>query len=277
MIMAVAFALPPAGAGAAQQLGMTSHPSNAPAALNCLKETAPMNNTATLIQYQRQTGSTPTYIVPPGGGVITSWAHTAPLINWAEKAALQVFRPAGGTNFQVIGQSALETINGNLVGPEYNSFLTRIPVQAGDVIGVSVEHIGNVAYCQEAPDPLYNPDDKTREIPGTGNSGAELPSPTLGSTLNFNTTDPNNEQSARLSLAATVERDADGDGFGDVTQDFCPADPSGPCVPAPPGGGAPTPPAAGPTGQRAAALKKCKKKKGAARKKCKKKAKKLPV
>jgi hypothetical protein len=39
----------------------------------------------------------------------------------------------------------------------------------------------------------------------------------------------------------------------------------------------PPPVAAGPTGQRAAALKKCKKKKGAARKKCKKKAKKLPV
>jgi hypothetical protein len=41
----------------------------------------------------------------------------------------------------------------------------------------------------------------------------------------------------------------------------------------------PTPPpaAVGPTGQRAAALKKCKKKKGAARKKCKKKANRLPV
>ncbi|MDX6617357.1 MAG: hypothetical protein QOD60_2448 [Solirubrobacterales bacterium] len=37
------------------------------------------------------------------------------------------------------------------------------------------------------------------------------------------------------------------------------------------------PPAAAPTGKRAAALKKCKKKKGSARKKCKKKALKLPV
>jgi hypothetical protein len=42
--------------------------------------------------------------------------------------------------------------------------------------------------------------------------------------------------------------------------------------------GPPAPPAAGPTGQRAAALKKCKKKKSAkARKKCKAKAKKLPL
>jgi hypothetical protein len=38
----------------------------------------------------------------------------------------------------------------------------------------------------------------------------------------------------------------------------------------------PAPPSA-PTGQRAAALKKCKKKKGKARKKCKKRARALPV
>jgi hypothetical protein len=49
-----------------------------------------------------------------------------------------------------------------------------------------------------------------------------------------------------------------------------------------PGGGSPPPaqgssPSAGPTGRRAAALKKCKKKSKQARKKCKKKARKLPV
>ena len=43
------------------------------------------------------------------------------------------------------------------------------------------------------------------------------------------------------------------------------------------GGGSNTSPAPGPTGQRAAALKKCKKKKGRARAKCRKKAKRLPV
>ncbi len=53
-------------------------------------------------------------------------------------------------------------------------------------------------------------------------------------------------------------------------------------IPLPPpasGGASPTAavPAAGPTGQRAAALKRCKKKKGKARKKCKKKALKLPL
>jgi hypothetical protein len=43
------------------------------------------------------------------------------------------------------------------------------------------------------------------------------------------------------------------------------------------GGGGPPVAPAGPTGQRTAALKKCKKKTGRARANCKKKAKKLPV
>ena len=72
---------------------------------------------------------------------------------------------------------------------------------------------------------------------------------------------------------ADIEPDADGDGFGDETQDQCPTI-QGPC---------PVSPAASAAGQRAAALKKCKK---AAKKKdwtkkrlrkCKKKANLLPV
>jgi hypothetical protein len=74
----------------------------------------------------------------------------------------------------------------------------------------------------------------------------------------------------RIDLSARLEADADHDGLGDETQD-CPTNAAtvGPC---------PTPTAAAPTGQRAAAQKKCKKKKPKkARKKCQKKAKKLPV
>jgi hypothetical protein len=77
-------------------------------------------------------------------------------------------------------------------------------------------------------------------------------------------------------LQATVEPDADGDGFGDETQDKCPT------VAAPTDGCPPVtlPPPA--TGQRAAALKKCRAKfkknhRRGAFKKCKKKANRLPV
>jgi len=53
------------------------------------------------------------------------------------------------------------------------------------------------------------------------------------------------------------------------------ADP--PVTPPPPLGGGGAPPAATPTGQRFAALKKCKRKRRAARAKCRKKANKLPL
>jgi hypothetical protein len=71
-------------------------------------------------------------------------------------------------------------------------------------------------------------------------------------------------------VAATIEADADADGFGDETQDQCPTNAlvQTACPVA----------AALPTGQRDAALKKCKRKKSKkARKKCKKKALLLPA
>ncbi len=172
---------------------------------NCLAESPPQSDTATLIQFQRQAGSTPSYAVPAGGGVVTSWAHMAPdPIGFAETMALQMLRPAGGTQFTVIGQSAVQTL---MPGP--NSFPTRIPVQAGDVLGLYVQHGGNIAYCQEAA-PMFNEGDKTRELNATQN-------PAVGTTLNF----AGNEQAARLDASAVIERDVDGDGLGDETQDSC--------------------------------------------------------
>ena len=216
VIASIVCALAPTPAGASQTIGMTMFPSldidpGAPDPLNCLREAAPVSDTATLIQFQRQAGSTPSYTVPAGGGVITSWSHMAPdPIGFAETMALQMLRPAGGTQFTVIGQSAVQSI---INAP--NSFPTRIPVQAGDVLGLYVQHQGNVAYCQEAA-PLFNADDKTREINATQN-------PAVGTTLNFT----GNEQAARLDASAQIEADVDRDGFGDETQDTCVGTPPG--------------------------------------------------
>jgi hypothetical protein len=188
---------------------------------NCLRDVVPMLDTATLIQWQRQTGSTPSYAVPAGGGVVTSWAHMAPgPIGFAETMALKLLRPAGGTQYTVIGQSAVESI---FLGP--NVFPTQIPVQAGDVLGLYVQHGGNVAYCQEAA-PTSNEGDRTRELNGTQNSP-------IGTNLDFATGafPLANEQLARLSVSAVIEPDADGDGLGDETQD--PSPPSNPDTVAP--------------------------------------------
>lgn len=194
-----------------QQIGMTMFPTvdtdQDPAVdpMNCLKSDPQQFDTATLIQFRRQLGSSPAYTVPAGGGVVTAWSHMGPdPIGFADTMALQMLRPVTGNQFKVIGQSEVKTI---FNGP--NSFPTRIPVQAGDVVGVFVQHPGNVAYCQEQA-PMFNEGDKTREIDGTQN-------PAVGTTLDFAA----NEQSARLDVAAMVEPDKDGDGFGDESQDNC--------------------------------------------------------
>ncbi|MEA2348655.1 MAG: hypothetical protein QOG62_2442, partial [Thermoleophilaceae bacterium] len=205
LAMSVLCALAPAAASASTQIGQTMFPSTAPIAdMNCLKETVPMFDTSTMIQFQRQAGSLPSYTVPAGGGVVTSWAHMAPSpVGFAESIALKMLRPAGGTQFKVVGTSDVQT----LPSDGFHSFSTRIPVQAGDVLGLYVQHQGNIAYCQEATN-LDNAGDKTREIDGTQNAA-------VGTTLDFAA----NEQAARLSVAAVIEPDVDGDGLGDETQD----------------------------------------------------------
>jgi hypothetical protein len=82
-----------------------------------------------------QTGSAgpPSYTVPSGGGVITSWS------NQADAAAagfmqLKVFQPtAQPDQFKVIAESALEPI----ASGQLDTFPTHLQVQAGDVLGYS--------------------------------------------------------------------------------------------------------------------------------------------
>jgi hypothetical protein len=178
----------------------------------------------------------------PTPGVITSWSYQAGTSPPSE-LRLKVARAAGGDDFLVVGES-------DFVAPlpgVLRTYPARVQVQAGDVIGFYQSQ--NVA-CDKAQ---------------TGYSDHYRPSedPAPGSTPLLFQPEPN----AQLDIAATLEPDADNDGYGDETQDQCPTDASthGSCpVPSTP---TPTPKA-----------RKCKKHKkkhrsGAvvAKKKCKKK------
>ena len=180
----------PGKAGAAVQLGQTS-PTN-PAACG-----APDFNAV-----QRAAVSA-NYQVPAPGGVITSWSHRGrtvqPPFPGPGSGRLQIWDSTGGDNFVLIGRSELETFSAGVV----TSFLTRIPVDPGDLLGLrTVEEgtgcglftvAGDVAgYEFPAPDP--DPGDE-RTLP-----------PTSGLLWN---------------VAAVLEPDADADGFGDETQDAC--------------------------------------------------------
>jgi hypothetical protein len=199
--------------------------------------------------WQLQTTSPSNAYVVPSAGVLTSWSFHAPSSQTPTALKLEVGRTTATPNqFQVVGVSGNQS-PADSTTPTYTDI--SIPVQAGDFLGMHTN--------------------------GTNRDCGAL---TAGYTATYlGSTDPSAGQFVttaftsgfRLDISASLEADCDGDGLGDETEDADTAS----CNPPPPSA---TPAATGPTGKRAAALKKCKKKKSAtARKKCKKNANKLPV
>lgn len=165
----------------------------------------------TLVPLTRSPQS-PWPIAVPAAGVVTEWnvfSTSGSLV----PQKLKVVRPTGGPDeFQVIAESPVEGI---LKGR--NSFDTRIPVQAGDRFG------------------LYGPDNHTLFCgeAGAGETmGRALNEVTLGSIATF-TPEADGDQ---VPVIAAVEPDADGDGYGDETQDLCLQNPNvhGACPQLPP-------------------------------------------
>ncbi len=147
-----------------------------------------------------QIGSTPA--VPyamPSAGVLTSWSHlavTAP----GQEMTLLAFRTVAPDTYRLVGKSARE----NIQSGELNTFATRVPVAAGDTLGLRVP---GPSGCL-----AFSPD-------GHVIAGSPLHEPLVGDD-NFLLAQPG--QGARLNVRAQLEPDVDGDGFGDETQDTGP-------------------------------------------------------
>ena len=152
--------------------------------------------TATVVQ--TGVGSGVAYTVP-NDGVITSWTFQAD----ADGATVRLKaarRNADGT-YTIVGESDPQTVTSG----QLQSFQTRVPVHAGDVIGTSSTAGKTVAYTG-------GNDDQVVLTPG------DQP---VGSTGSFS-----NVQGIRVNVTAFVEPDADGDGYGDESQDKCANDPA---------------------------------------------------
>jgi hypothetical protein len=188
LVAATAVALP-ASAPAATTLGHTQSSNTACAAPNTL-------------DVQTATGpGQGSYAVPAGGGVITGWQHEARDIDGA-LLKLKVVRPtsplAGPASFSVVG----ETPFWDVAEPKLHSYPARIKVQPGDRLGIVTA--SNAATSPPACNTNAVPADEVYEGPDFATGGMLNP---------FNT--------FRLNIAATLEPDADNDGFGDETQDKC--------------------------------------------------------
>ena len=155
-----------------------------------------------------QTGvaSGPSYAV--GTGVITAWDFWdgTPI---AAGLKLKVGRLslAGAT---IVGESAA---SGQLAN-QLQQFPARIPVQSGDVIGIHTS--GGAGPCSIM---TGNASDTFDQL-----TGDPPPNTTIAGTIGTKFMFP---------LEAFVEADADGDGFGDETQDYCSTNSTtqGPCRP----------------------------------------------
>jgi len=161
----------------------------------------------------------------PHPGVITSWSHhggSAPVFPGEEGLISIKFKvarklpPPTGTDYLIVGEDGPRTA----VPDVLNTFSdgVRIPVQTGDVIGLTLlTHTG----CVAAPFSGFD----VRSPLGGDLSSQDVPA---GSTA---TLAPGPATISALDVAANLEPDADADGFGDLTQDGCPSDGTthGPC------------------------------------------------
>jgi hypothetical protein len=139
----------------------------------------------------------------PSRGVITSWSAMANAsVNRTLK--LLVLRFNGGDSYNVIARDGPRTL---ALTNQLNTFPVQIPIEAGDQIG------------------NYSPDGQPAGLSSglfTGVAG-ELVRTDDGEPGAVFTWDASNYASNRVNVAATLEPDADSDGFGDETQDQCPS------------------------------------------------------
>jgi hypothetical protein len=150
-----------------------------------------------------------TVAVPPSytttAGVVTSWSSMALAAN-PGTLELKIGREGPANTYTITGSSQPEP----LVANRLNSFRTRIPVQAGDVLAL---YLPPQPFSIGCGIPTGNVGDTVKYY------GAPVPDPAVGTVITTTT----GNASLHLNVSARIEPDADGDGYGDLTQDACPA------------------------------------------------------
>jgi hypothetical protein len=144
----------------------------------------------------------------PTGGVITKVKFNVSLtLPVAIPQTVKVLRPLSGPEF-VVSQEA--TVN---VPPGASSLDVRMPVKPGERLAVhgplfkfGPTEVQVTFLCEPGPG---EPE---------GVIGTSLEDSPVGGTIKFAET----PTAARVPVAAVIEPDADGDGYGDETQDKCP-------------------------------------------------------
>ena len=149
----------------------------------------------------------PSSYVVPQAGVVTGWTFTAGPDDVSVKLKLSTQSAQGQNFFTTVTSSDLLQVPANSSATQS----VRIPVAGGEYLGFFL-----------APGPKQEPVCGTEDYndPDLANGFINL-DPAVGSTYDYSL-----YHYSRFPVSARVEPDADGDGYGDETQDSCPSDPA---------------------------------------------------
>lgn len=152
--------------------------------------------------------ASPLPVTAPISGVITEWRVNSNLEVSAEgnlagefprifQPRLLVLRSAGPESFTVVGEAQ----GGPLTLKGSNTYLARVPVQAGDYLGIGGDPYALACVTEDQADTF----------------GATVGGTPVGSTFKVELA-----KGLQVPVTARIEPDVDGDGYGDETQDHCP-------------------------------------------------------
>jgi hypothetical protein len=184
----------PTGAWAVETIGQTGSPA----------PTIACDVDATYVQEAVSSGSAG--YQAPVSGVITSWSTAGG--STATQLMLEVLRPnPGAGSFHYIPKQ--KDVLRDVVANQLNTYSgIHLPIAAGDYIGLYVPPAG--ANC----------------LSFTAGSGESYHHVTGDPPLDVDAFFNNLQSSGLINASALIEPDADGDGFGDETQDGCPSSPA---------------------------------------------------
>ena len=148
-----------------------------------------------LTTIQTATAGSPVYTTP--AGVITSFSFQGTATPGQVQAVLYGPETSPG-NRNLVAKSTKALSAANVL----NTFPTRVPVTAGLTLGLWTQSGMSCTFPAAVGDQVQS----------------TLADPDVSPAFVANGGSP----SARVNVSAVVESDADGDGYGDVTQDLCP-------------------------------------------------------
>lgn len=137
----------------------------------------------------------------PFDGVVVRWR----VLGSPGGYRIRVVQPTGGSNYSILRSSAIEEVASSPF-TTMRTFATQLPIPAGAYVGLVPPPFTNHLFRESAPGSIY------RQV----NDSAD------GSSSNFDGYGP--PHAGEILYDADVEPDADGDGFGDLTQDACATD-----------------------------------------------------